>query len=191
LKIRGVFVEYSLYTIRPNLRQFIFWVLLAPILLLEGKVSRNFIDTIALNNPEKRSEVTAQITATREPKAGEIYIQYRFQIPGSTAWYSRSDDLFEKRTGLVVPIKLSVWKTVRDEMELQVYYLPEDPWVNKPVQRAGNPVGDSFAGWMLFLAFDLYWGYETIQIIKEYRLSRLAMENRQEERRRFWRTEAF
>jgi len=185
---QGNFAERVLFTIRPQIHHFIFWLLLSPLLLLEGKLSSNFVGEISLNNPAKRSETTAKIVDCDDPKGGEIYIKYRFQLADDPQWYSASDDLFKMRTDLCTPIKTSTWKEVQDEMKIQVYYLNKDPWVNKPVKRAGNPVGDSLAGWILFLSFDLYWFYELYQIVNNFRECRLAAESLQEKNCRYWKT---
>lgn len=77
---------------------------------------------------------TARVTDSRvdEEKGAEVYhIKYRFSIDGGRTWYSCSD-----RTGrhdIWCPVAGEHWQAIQETQEVEVLYLPDKPWINRPV----------------------------------------------------------
>ena len=178
-----------MYTVRPILKDFILWTLLMPLFLLEGKALSRFLDEFALNNPENRNQIIAEIYDYREGNDNNIDIQYRFKLEGNPQQYSAFDDFLGKRYNLWRPISLETWEAIKESRVIEVYYLKENPWINEPVDVAGVPLLDSFAGWAVILIYDLYWVYETYHIFKNYRRSQRDSEEGREKKYRYWKSQ--
>ena len=89
----------------------------------------------------------------RSSKAGTSYeVQYHFSLPGQATVYSRSDPFPGGRTDLWSTLPQDLWDKTRISRKVEVVYLPENPWVNRPLHTASYAVADSLTG-MGFGAF--------------------------------------
>ncbi len=97
--------------------------------------------------------VEADVLDTRvmtSRKLGTTYeVQYSFTVPGAAPTYTRSDET--GREGLWTALPEDDWITADASRKVAVRYLPEDPWVSRPVNGDGAPLGDSIAGLVLGL----------------------------------------
>ncbi len=180
-----------MYVVHPILRHFFVWIILIPLVLVETSAFREFLNESALQDPAKTQEALGLIT--KYQKGDDEYtveIQYRFQIPNDPTWYSASD--MTGRRSLWIPVTRISWDTgVKAGNQIGVIYLKSDPWVNQPISRTGNPIGDSLCGWSLLLAADIYGLYELFLIIKNYVRCRKAAEQGQASRLRYWESREF
>ena len=88
----------------------------------------------------------------------EVYhLKYRFSVDGGKTWYYCSD-----RTGrqnIWCSVTKEQWLVTRVTRLVDVIYLPDKPWVNRPVYSTIG-AGDSWAGvclgvcpWLLYLFY--------------------------------------
>ncbi|WP_434424831.1 hypothetical protein [Nannocystis pusilla] len=76
-------------------------------------------------------------------------VRYAFTLPGAAETYTLSDAT--GREGLWTALPRSDWEAARASRKVAVRYLPEDPWVSRPVNSGAAPLGDSIAGIVLGL----------------------------------------
>ncbi|MCY0994945.1 DUF3592 domain-containing protein [Nannocystis sp. ILAH1] len=97
--------------------------------------------------------VEADVVDTRVMTArgsGTTYeVRYAFTLPGAAETYSLSDAT--GREGLWTALPRGDWDTARASRKVAVRYLPEDPWVSRPVNSGAAPLGDPIAGIVLGL----------------------------------------
>lgn len=174
-----------MFAVRPVFWHFIWWMLLAPLLLVELRALDGLRETLALRDAERARSVVAEVTEQRQSGIEHV-IRYRFRLAGDPTWYSATD-MFGRRD-LWVPLEEQRAQQARRARMITVNYLPENPWANEPQGRAGNPVADSVASWLLFLLVDLLWLAETFLIARNYLHCQVAAERQQPARMRFWRS---
>lgn len=76
-------------------------------------------------------------------KRGDSYeLRYAFEVGGATYSYRDATG----RTDLWATLEHPAWEDARRHGEVEVAYLPADPWTNRAVHEAGSPVGDHLAG---------------------------------------------
>jgi hypothetical protein len=176
-----------MFVVRPIWKHLLFWVLLAPLLLVESRALGEFLDKLALRDPSRSRQCIAEVTEHRGGEKDNIQIRYHFQIPGDPQQYSASD--MTGRRNLWISITPATWeKVLQDNNRVSIGYLLSNPWVNEPVGIAGTPVVDSLFGWGLILAFDVFWAFETYLVVKTFRICRVAADERRECITRFWET---
>lgn len=173
-----------MFAVRPVVWHFVWWLVLAPLLLLELRALQNLQDQLALNDPQQAQHVRAHVTGERS--GTPTMVRYSFELPGDATSYSATDMI--GRRELWMPVDPAIAAHISGEKALDVIYLPGNPWVNQPAGRTGNPVADGIAGWVLFLLIDLVWAGETFLIARNYLRCTLAAERREPVRMRFWRT---
>ncbi|MBC8161223.1 MAG: hypothetical protein H7Z42_08390 [Roseiflexaceae bacterium] len=172
-----------MFNVRPVVWHFVWWALLAPLLLVELAALHTFQESLALRDPERSRVAFAQVTAQRQDQRNPI-ARYRFQVPGDATWYSASD--IAGRRDLWTPLTSAAAAAARRSNQIEVRYLPDNPWANQPLGRAGNPLVDSFAFWILFALVDLLWLTETFLIGRNYLRCLHAAERRESLSMRFW-----
>lgn len=95
--------------------------------------------------------VEADVLDTRVMAArhtGTTYeVRYAFTLPGAAETYTLRDAT--GREGLWTAVPEGDWDAARASRKIAVRYLPEDPWVSRPVSVAAAPLGDSIAGVVL------------------------------------------
>ncbi len=174
-----------MFVVRPVIWHFLWWALLAPLLLIEFTALHTLQETLALRDPARAQTAIAEAELQRD-SGREPVVRYRFKVPGDQTWYSASDMI--GRRELWTPLTPDAATQARRGGQISVTYLPENPWANQPVGRAGNPVVDSFAFWAMFLLIDLVWLAETLAIARNYLRCLHAAERREIMRFRFWRS---
>jgi len=115
-----------------------------------------FLGSAAIANEDRLASkgigTTAAVTATRRETGGSgglgYELQYEFQVASGGARYSYSDEL--GRRNLWYAASSAEWEIAQSTGRIRVLYLPENPWVNRPLDE--SPVGDAIAaivmGWM-------------------------------------------
>jgi hypothetical protein len=74
-------------------------------------------------------------------------LHYQFQPEAGGDWYSYSDEL--DRRNLWYSPSMAEWELAQSTQRIRILYLPDDPWINRPVDE--SPVGDAIAGMVLGL----------------------------------------
>lgn len=174
-----------MFAVRPVIWHFLWWALLAPLLLLELRALHELEQQLALRDGMRVEHVLATVTGYRN-NGPNAMIRYHFQRAGDSMVYSPTDLI--GRRDLWMPVDSAVGLQARREKTIDVTYLVENPWANQPRGRIGNPVADGFAGWVLFLLVDLAWVGETFLIVRNFLRCLLAAERQQPVRMRFWRS---
>lgn len=174
-----------MYTVRPIAHHFVFWLLLAPLFLLEARALEQLAQTLALQDGTHTRTVLADITAHHMGSRGPE-IRYQFQVQGSTERYTEMNTAGWGVTW--VPVSAEAWAAAEQSGKIPVKYLPEDPRANQPVERLGHPIGDSLFSWIVFLFVDLIWLFETCVMLSNYVRCLVAAERRQPARLRFWKS---
>lgn len=76
-------------------------------------------------------------------RRGDSYeVQYTFEVGGRT--YSHRDGT--GRTELWTPLTQAAYEEARAKGTTPVEYMPDDPWTNQPVHRAGDPIENDVIG---------------------------------------------
>ncbi len=180
-----------MYIIPPNFRHFITWLILLPMIVVESITFKGFYNQYLLNNSINTDKVVAEITEHREWHDNIIEIRYKFQVSNDQTWYSASEVLTKKQN-LWMAITDSVWKDAINRGNLiEVIYLKDNPWVNKPISQAGIPMWDSLCLWSLIFAIDAYSLYEFIIIIRNYFYCQRAAERQKNCQLKYWKSEPF
>lgn len=175
-----------MFVVRPVAIHFAWWLILAPLLLIELRAFHALQETIALQDSSRARHAIAQVTDSVD-RAHGADIRYQFQVPGDPTWYSAADAI--GRRNLWMSVSDAAIETARQrEGRIEVSYLPENPWANQPSGQAGNPVADGAGGWLLFLLLDVVWLGETFLLARNYLRCLLAAERQQPCHVRFWRT---
>lgn len=91
---------------------------------------------------DTRVMTTRRIGTTHE-------VLYAFTLPGAPEKYTLRDET--GREGLWTAIPEDDWNAARASGKVAVRYLPEDPWLSRPVNSDAAPLGDSIAGLVLGL----------------------------------------
>ena len=172
-----------MFVVRPVLRHFVFWAIMAPLFVLEAHAFQIFIHTLALQDPSRIRQVTATVVESRMREDGP-QVRYEFRLPDNPTVFFATG-----MTGLDrswVPVTDRVWQAAQQNGTISIAYLPEDPWSNQPIGRRGYAVEDSFLGWFVFLAFDVLWLTETTFIIRNYFTAQTAAERRIARQLRYW-----
>jgi hypothetical protein len=134
----------------------------SPAMLYLGISSVNDENNLRSNGAITTARVTDS-SVDKENGTDVYHIKYRFSIDGGKTWYSYSD-----RTGrhdIWCPIAGEHWQVTQETKQVEVLYLRDKPWINRPVD---STIGmfDMWAGvclgilpWLLCL---------TIWVIKKY-----------------------
>ena len=174
-----------MFVIRPVTWHFAWWLLLAPLLLLELYALHSLQEQFALTDPSHAHSVMATVVEQHDT-GSESLLRYEFQLPGDATIYSAAD--LAGRRELWTPVTAQAARQATMQNQIEIRYLAENPWANQPVGRTGNPIADSFAGWILFLLIDIVWLAETMLIVRNYARVVVACERQQPLRLRFWRS---
>jgi hypothetical protein len=178
----------QLYVVRPIVRHFAGWVLLALLVLFEARAFQALANEFALHDPDRIARSVAQVTASRN-ESGDVEIQYRFQVGNNATWYSATD--LTGRQNLWIAVTAPAWAEITGRNGLvEVVYLPQNPWANEPVGRAGDPIRDSVGMWLMILMVDAYSVYEGVQVVRQFVRCRDAAERGEPCRSRYWETRA-
>ncbi len=173
-----------MFVVRPVVQHFIWWALLAPLLLLELRALHNLQETLALQDSSRSRRVTASIVDHKDNGARPV-VRYEFQVPNDQTRYSAADTFGRRNLWMAVSDE-TLAKALASNRKLDVVYLADKPWINMPIGHTGNAVVDGFAGWLLFLIVDLLWLGETAMIAINFRRCLLAAERQQPYKVRFW-----
>ena len=93
----------------------------------------------------KITDASTYVITRNNIESTEYEVRYAFQVPGHTETFTHADET--SRTDLWATLtNKSDWEAARAAGSLEVIYLPENPWVNRPVLAGNAPLGDSFAG---------------------------------------------
>lgn len=180
-----------MYTTRPILIHFVPWLILLPVIIIEGLAFKGFHSQYLLDNLTHTNKVVAEITGHREWHDNIMEIRYRFQVEDDQTWYSASDAMTGKKN-LWMPITELEWQDiVRRGQLVDVLYLQNNPWINKPVNQTGIPVWDSLCLWSLLFAIDAYSIYEFIIMIRNYLHCQRAAERGELCRLKYWKSQPF
>lgn len=174
-----------MYVVRPRVIHFASFFILLPLFIVEARALEEFIDTASLRDPSRTETVAAEVIDYRYFDAKDE-IKYRFRINGDETWYSASD--MTGRRELWIPIIKSAWAAAQQSQTIEVAYLPDDPWVNRPVEQAGHPLLDSLCGWGLLLLPDVVALFELTMIIRNFSRVRQAAQEGRFIRMRYWET---
>ncbi len=94
---------------------------------------------------EKGVVTTAVVSGRRVDSRNESEVgnefQYQFRMEGGEIQYSYAD-ILNRRNLWYAPSKAE-WNAAKETNRIQVLYLPDDPWVNRPLDR--SPMGDNIA----------------------------------------------
>jgi hypothetical protein len=177
------------YRVRPVFWDFIPFVILLPIFIVEAWLLEGVFREIKVRDPSQIVIAKAEIT---EHKVGsnprEEDIHYRFQVEGDPTWYSATD--ITGRRNLWIPITTAAWLNAsQNGMTIPVAYALEDPWINRPVDQAGIPLGDSICLWSFVFVIDLVSFWEFFTIIRHYLRCRDAAKRGLYYRLRYWASE--
>lgn len=95
--------------------------------------------------------VEADVVGTRvmTGRSTTYEVRYAFTLPGAAETYTLRDAT--GREGLWTALPRGDWDSARASRKLAVRFLPEDPWVSRPVNSGAAPLGDSIAGIVLGL----------------------------------------
>jgi len=107
---------------------------------------------------------TATVTDVRvdtDEEAG-YDIRYSFRVGDRATLYSLSDET--KRRNLWYPPTDEEWEIILQTNEIEVIYLPENPWNNRPVDGAG--IGDPIGGLILGILIGIIWVWTLINTIR-------------------------
>lgn len=175
-----------MFVIRPVLWHFMWWVLLAPLLLIELYALHSLQEQFALTDPGLARTTLATVVEQRD-NDGAALLRYEFRIPEDATVYSATD--LAGRRELWTPVTPQAARQAANRNQIEIHYLADNPWANQPVGRAGNPVVDGFAGWVLFLLVDIIWLAETFVLVRNYARCVVASERQQPLTLRFWRSQ--
>jgi hypothetical protein len=170
------------------LRHYIWWLLLAPLLLVEVHALHTWLDFSDLLDSDRSRRVTATVVGYRDT-ARSYYVRYQFQVDGDQTNFSASDLI--GRTDLWVSVTPEAYERAKQQSnQLDVLYLADKPWINQPLEVAGSPLMNLVGAWLIFLVIDLLWVVETVVIGRNFLRCQLAAERREQVQLRFWRTVA-
>lgn len=97
--------------------------------------------------------VEAEVLDTRimsSRKVGTTHeLLYSFTLPGDPQKYTLSDGT--GRDELWTSVPEADWHTAEKSRKVSVRYLPENPWISRPVNSGAAPLGDPIAGLVLGL----------------------------------------
>ena len=88
------------------------------------------------------ARVTGARTVTHAKRDKTYEVQYAFEVGGHK--YSYRDPT--GRTNLWAPLTREAWDAARAKGTMPVSYLPNDPWTNRAVHAAGDPVESNVIG---------------------------------------------
>lgn len=175
-----------MFRIQPVWRHFLWWLLLAPVLLVELQILDGWMHYKNLDDPNQTRTVEARITSSRDVTGG-YEIRYVFAPTGSQREFSSSDIL--GRSDLWVKITPAAFQAAHlNGNRIPVTYLADNPWINQVTGSTSSMFYDLFGAWVLFLIIDLVWAGETILIARNFVHCTTAAERREVVRMRFWRT---
>jgi hypothetical protein len=104
---------------------------------------------LALRNEGREVEADVLDRRFMAASGGESYeVRYCFHVGGDPSLYSASDEL--SRRDLWRTVSHEAWSAARSSAKVRVVYLPSDPWVNRPANPGGAPLGDPMAGLVVF-----------------------------------------
>jgi len=173
-----------MFVVRPVLKHFILWLALTPVFLLEAMALHEFFNALALRDPTRSQRVMAKVTEVRY-NGSEVLVRYRFRVPGSLEWYTASD--MTGRKNLWIQLKPNAWEQAqKQDNQIEIVYLPENPWVNRPTEQAESPVANALCLWFTFFAIDVIWFWETYHIVRDYTRCLDAAAERRACSTRFW-----
>ena len=156
------------YTIRPVLRDFVVWLLLAPLFFFEAQALTQLQYTLELQNGARVTRALADVTATRMSARGPE-IRYEFQVGNGAPIPAMSTSGWGDTW---VPISRDAWQRLQDNGgRIEVVYLPDAPQANQPIGRTGYPM----------------WLVESVQLVRNYARALANAERRKPVRQRFWR----
>jgi hypothetical protein len=172
-----------MFVLRPVPHHFLFWLLLAPLLLVEVYTLDALLRVVALQDPARAQVATADVLELRDGQSGPE-VRYQFRAPNGEGLFFARGTLGAGNQW--VAISEAAAAEARRSGTLPIAYLPEDPWTNQPLGRQGHPVANSFCLWGLFLLLDLVWIAESIVIARNYVHAQAMVERRTPHRARFW-----
>lgn len=173
-----------MFVVRPVLRHFLLWLLLAPLILVEMRALHLFTQALELQDSQRVEWAQATIVDHRIRSDGP-QIRYQFRLPNnSTMYHAVGLAGFNARW---VPITEKVWEQAQQSRVITVAYLPENPWANQPVGQEFL-VENSFVTWTVFLIFDLIWLAEMGFIVRNFFAAQTAAERQIPQRFRYWRS---
>ncbi len=83
--------------------------------------------------------ITAEVTeiqSEQENNPEDHHVRYQFNPGGGEKWYAHSDRTGRKNIWCSIPEEH--WKAVELTRQVDVLYLPEDPWINRPVYNSSS-----------------------------------------------------
>jgi hypothetical protein len=110
---------------------------------------------------------TATVTDIRvdtDEEAG-YDIRYSFRVGDNATRYSLSDET--GRRDLWYPPTEEEWDTIQQTNEIEILYLPENPWINRPADGAG--MGDPIGGLIFGILIGIIWAWTLIITIRNHR----------------------
>ncbi len=171
-----------MYVLRPIPQHFLLWALLAPLLLIELIALDGLTAALALSDAARSREAMATLVESRVSTGGPE-VRYRLALPqGSFAARNLLDG-----SEPWIPLSDAGFAVAQRSGQLPVRYLPEDPWVNQPVERIGFGIANSFLLWGMFLTIDLIWLAESFVMLRNLARAHEAVERRHALNVRFWR----
>jgi hypothetical protein len=93
----------------------------------------------------KITDASTYVTTQNNIESTDYEVRYAFTVPGHSETFTHADETSRKDLWATLTNK-SDWEAARAAGGLQVVYLPENPWVNRPVLAGNAPLGDSAAG---------------------------------------------
>ena len=173
-----------MFVVRPQPKHFLLWLLFLPVWCMEIPTLHWVVNVHALHDPGRVRHATAQVLAYGTIEGGGYFVRYRFQQPGDSTWFSVGNP-FRSPTA-VQPIDQPTWNHIVQHRTLDIVYLPENPWANKPAAASDGLKVGSYWLWGLLVPFDLFWLVETGFIVRNYRRCAIAAEYRIPKHTHFW-----
>lgn len=100
-----------------------------------------------------RGIVTARQISRSRSGSTTPSVRYTFTVPGSPTLYSHGDAM--GRRDLWAATTPEAWGAAGVGGPIDVAYLPDDPWVNRPSAIGSSPLGDPIAGFAVGAAIAL------------------------------------
>jgi hypothetical protein len=151
-------------------------VFIFAILLLGVPCSISFLifGNASINNKRSLKNegviTNAAVTNVRVDAEEEVGydIQYQFRVGDDGIWYSFADET--GRHNLWYAPTKEEWEIIKQTKLIKVAYLPNDPWVNRPLGDTGEI--DAYGGLIFGILLGVLWLWLFIVTIKNMRDSR-------------------
>jgi hypothetical protein len=95
-------------------------------------------------------------------------IQYQFRVGDDGIWYSYADET--GRQNLWYTPTKKEWEIIKQTERIKIAYLPNDPWINRPLGDKGEV--DAYGGLIFGILLGILWLWLLIVTIKNQRDSR-------------------